>query len=126
MAINGERLTGKTSNVVRDKIRGPIGTTFRLTIQRAASLRLETTEIRRNRVPQPSIPDAYILRSGIGCIDLSEGFNYTTTDEFDAALQELKRSGMNSLVLDLRGNGGGIVEQAVKVAEKLLPSGTKY
>ena len=124
VAINGEKMTGKSSDIVRDKIRGGSGTTFRLTIERYAANRVETIEIRRNRVPQPSIPDAYILRPGIGYIDLSEGFNYTTSDEFDAAMQELKRFGMRSLVLDLRGNGGGIVDQAVKVAEKFLPAGT--
>ncbi|MEO6050206.1 MAG: S41 family peptidase [Pyrinomonadaceae bacterium] len=117
-------MTGKDSNVVRDKIRGGSGTIFRLTVERSATNRIETIEISRNRVPQPSIPDAYILRHGTGYIDLSEGFNYTTSDEFDAALQQLKRGGMRSLVLDLRGNGGGIVDQAIKVAEKFLPAGT--
>ncbi|MFN0279565.1 MAG: S41 family peptidase [Pyrinomonadaceae bacterium] len=124
VAISGEKMTGKSSDFVRDKIRGASGTMFRLTIERAASNRIETIEIRRNRVQQPSIPDAYILRPGIGYIDLSEGFNYTTSDEFDVALQELKSQGMRSLVLDLRGNTGGIVEQAVKVAERFLPAGT--
>ena len=124
VAINGEKMTGKSSDIVRDKIRGASGTTFRLTLERASTNRAEMIDIRRNRVPQPSIPDAYILRPGIGYIDLSEGFNYTTSDEFDAALHELKALGMRSLVLDLRGNGGGIVDQAVKVAEKFLPAGT--
>lgn len=124
VAINGEKMSGKDSNLVRDKLRGENGTTFRLTVERAVSNRIETLDIRRNRVPQPSIPDAYILRPGVGYIDLSEGFNYTTSDEFDAALRELKRQGMISLILDLRGNGGGIVDQAVKVAEKFLPAGT--
>ena len=124
VAINGEKMSGKNSDVVRDKIRGPLGTVFRLTVERAATNRPEIIEIRRNRVPQPSIPDAYILRPGIGYIDLSEGFNYTTADEFDAAMRHLKSQGMRSLVLDLRGNGGGIVDQAVKVAERFLPAGT--
>ncbi len=82
-----------------------------------------TLEIKRDRVEQPSIPDHYILRPGIGYIDLSEGFNYTTADEFDAAFGDLKRRGMTSLILDLRGNGGGIVDQAVKVASRFLPAG---
>lgn len=124
VAINGEKMTGKNSDFVRDKIRGETGTTLRLAVERAATKRVETIEIRRGHVAQPSIPDAYILRPGIGYIDLSEGFNYTTSDEFDSAMQELKSLGMKSLVLDLRGNGGGIVDQAVKVAEKFLPAGT--
>jgi carboxyl-terminal processing protease len=95
-----------------------------MTVERAATNRVETISIRRNSVAQPSIPDSYMLRPGVGYIDLSEGFNYTTSDEFDAALAALKRQGLKSLVLDLRGNGGGIVDQAVKVAEKFLPAGT--
>lgn len=125
VAINGEKMAGKNSDVVRDKIRGAIGTVFRLTVERVATNRVETIEVRRNRVFQPSIPDAYILRPTVGYIDLSDGFNYTTSDEFDAALKELKAQGMRFLILDLRGNGGGIVEQAVKVAEKFLPAGTE-
>jgi carboxyl-terminal processing protease len=64
------------------------------------------------------------LRSGVGYIELSEGFNYTTAQEFDVAMRELKRQGMRSLILDLRSNPGGIVDQAVKVAERFLPAGT--
>ncbi len=124
VAINGEKMTGKSSDVVRDKIRGTDGSLLRLTVERAATNRSETIDIRRNRVPQPSIPDAYMLRPGIGYIELSEGFNYTTSEELDIAMAELKRQGMRSLVLDLRNNGGGIVEQAVKVAEKFLSAGT--
>ena len=122
--INGEKMTGKNSDVVRDKIRGSNGTILKLTVERAENNRLETLELHRNRVPQPSIPDAYMLRPGIGYIELSDGFTYTTSEEFDVAMQELKRAGMRLLVLDLRGNGGGIVDQAVKVAEKFLPAGT--
>ena len=125
VAIDGDKVSGKSSDIVRDKIRGPVGSAFRLTVERAATDRLETVEIRRNRVPQPSIPDAYIIRPGVGYIELSDGFNYTTSDEFDTALRELKRAGMRSLILDLRGNGGGIVDQAVKIAEKFLPAGTE-
>ena len=124
VAIDGEKMSGKGSDFVRDHIRGANGTILRLTVERVATNRIETLEIRRNCVPQPSIPDAYMLRPGIGYIALSEGFNYTTADEFDYAMAELKRAGMRSLVLDLRGNGGGIVDQAVKVAEKFLPAGT--
>lgn len=124
VAINGEKMTGLASDVVRDKIRGASGTAFRLTVERAATNRVEVLEIRRGRVAQPSIPDSYILRPGVGYIELSEGFNYTTAQEFDVAMRELKRQGMRALVLDLRNNPGGIVDQAVKIAERFLPAGT--
>lgn len=123
VAINGETMAGKSSDFVRDKLRGPNGSSIRVTFERATTRRLETLQLRRAHVPQPSIPDAYMLRPTIGYIELSDGFNYTTYDEFDAALTELKRQGMKSLILDLRGNGGGIVEQAVKVAQRFLPAG---
>lgn len=123
IAINGEQMSEKEIDFVRDKIRGPMGTSFRMMVERAATNRIETLEIRRGRVPQPSIPDAYLLRPGIGYIELSEGFNYTTDEEFEKAMRELKAQGMKSLILDLRGNGGGIVDQSVKIAERFLPAG---
>ncbi len=123
LAVDNEPTGGKDSLFVRDKVRGKIGTTVRLKVERADSGKIETVAIRRNRVAQPSIPDAYILRRNIGYVDLSSGFNYTTTDELNVALTELKKQGMNSLILDLRNNPGGILEQAVRVAEKFLPRG---
>jgi carboxyl-terminal processing protease len=123
LTVGEEKVSGFSSTAVRDKIRGKKGTVARLTIERGDTKKIETIEIRRNRVPQPSIPDAYLLRQGIGFIDLSNGFNYTTADELNAALTALHEQGMTSLILDLRGNPGGILDQAVKVAEKFLPNG---
>ena len=122
-AVSGEKVSGKNSGYVRDKVRGRKGTIARLTIERADTNKIEIIEIRRSRVAQPSIPDAYLIRQGIGYIDLSEGFNYTTIDELTVALADLHDQGMTSLILDLRDNPGGILDQAVKVAEKFLPSG---
>ncbi|CAN5497089.1 hypothetical protein BH10ACI1_BH10ACI1_19890 [soil metagenome] len=124
LAVNGEIVTGRDSSVVRDKVRGNRGSIVRLTIERAATHRTEIVEIRRNRVPQPSIPDAYLLRQNIGYVDMSEGFNYTTAEELNVVLKDLREQGMNSLILDLRENPGGILDQAVKVAEKFLPAGS--
>jgi carboxyl-terminal processing protease len=124
LAVNGENMIGKNSAIVRDKVRGKKGTLVRVLIERGDTGKQEIVDIRRNRVPQPSIPDAYILREGIGYIDLSEGFNYTTAAELNVKLGELKQQGMTSLILDLRENTGGILDQAVKVAEKFLPAGS--
>ncbi len=123
LAVNGEPVSGKSSAFVRDKVRGKKGTIAKITVERAATLKTEIIEIRRNRVPQPSIPDAYLLRQNVGYVDMSEGFNYTTLEELNAALADLHEQGMTSLVLDLRENPGGILEQAVRVAEKFLPAG---
>ncbi|CAN5127640.1 hypothetical protein BH20ACI2_BH20ACI2_23510 [soil metagenome] len=125
VSVNGRKTTGIGLSHVRDMIRGASGSNFTLAVERAATGRIEDLVLARNVVTQPSIPDAYIIRPGVGYIDLTEGFNYTTSDEFDRALRDLKRQGMRSLVLDLRWNGGGILDQAVKVAEKFLPAGTQ-
>lgn len=121
--VNGEKMSGKSSLEVRDKIRGPRGSIVKLTLERAADKRIQTVEIVRDSVPQPSIPDAYFLRPGVGYIDMTRGFNYTTTDELVDALDLLHRKGMKSLVLDLRNNPGGFLDQAIHVAEVFLPSG---
>ncbi len=121
--VDGVKMTGKSSLEVRDKIRGPRGSTVKLTLERSADKRLEKVDIVRDAVPQPSIPDAYMLKPGVGYIDMTRGFNYTTTDELLDALDRLHAKGMTSLVLDLRNNPGGFLDQAIHVAEVFLRSG---
>jgi len=121
--VDGVKMTGKSSLEVRDKIRGPRGSTVRLTLERAADKRIEKVDIVRDAVAQPSIPDAYMLKPGVGYIDMTRGFNYTTTDELLDALDRLHAKGMTSLVLDLRNNPGGFLDQAIHVAEVFLRNG---
>lgn len=123
VAVDGVKMAGKPSLEVRDKIRGPRGSVVKVTIERAADRRLQTVEITRDVVPQPSIPDAYMIKPGVGYIDMTRGFNYSTTEELLDALDQLHARGMNSLVLDLRNNPGGFLDQAIHVAEVFLPSG---
>ena len=121
--VDGVKMTGKTSLEVRDKIRGPRNSTVKLTLERAADKRIEKVDIVRDAVPQPSIPDAYMLKPGVGYIDMTRGFNYTTTDELLDTLERLHAKGMTSLVLDLRNNPGGFLDQAIHVAEVFLRNG---
>ena len=121
--VDGVKMTGKGSLEVRDKIRGPRGSQVVITIERASDKRTAKVEITRDVVPQPSIPDAYMLRPGVGYIDMTRGFNYTTTDELLDALDRLHAKGMTSLVLDLRNNPGGFLDQAIHVAEVFLRNG---
>ena len=122
-SVEGESMSGKDAEIVKRKIRGPNGTSVRMIVERAASGRQDTIEIRRGRVMQPSIVDSYLIRPGVGYIDLSTGFNFSTSKEFDRSLGSLQEQGAKSLILDLRGNTGGILEQAVKVAERFIPAG---
>jgi carboxyl-terminal processing protease len=123
LAVDGVKMAGKASLEVRDKIRGPRGSVVKITVERAADKRVQTVAITRDAVPQPSVPDAYMVKPGVGYIDMTRGFNYTTTDELQGALEMLHARGANSLVLDLRNNPGGFLDQAIRVAEVFLPNG---
>jgi carboxyl-terminal processing protease len=122
-AVDGLSMHAKSSAEVRDKIRGPRGSHVKLTITHASTGKSDIVEIVREAVPQPSVPDAYIIRPGVGYIDMTRGFNYDTAEGLQSALDFLHARGMNSLVLDLRNNPGGFLEQAIHVAETFLPAG---
>lgn len=123
ISVDSMKTAGKTSLEVRDKIRGPRGSRVKITVERANDRKIQTVEITRDAVPQPSIPDAYMLKPGVGYIDMTRGFNYSTTEELQTALEMLRAKGASSLVLDLRNNPGGFLEQAIHVAEVFLPHG---
>ena len=122
-AVDGVSMHAKSSAEVRDKIRGPRGSHVKLTITHANTGKADIVEIVRDAVPQPSVPDAYMIRPGVGYIDMTRGFNYDTAEGLQSALDFLHARGMNSLVLDLRNNPGGFLDQAIRVAETFLPSG---
>lgn len=122
-AVDGVPMHGKSSAEVRDKIRGPRGSDVKVTVVRASSGRTETVDIIRDAVPQPSVPDYYMIRPGVGYIDMTRGFNYDTTQGLQDALDSLHQRGMTSLVLDLRNNPGGFLDKAIEVAGTFLPAG---
>ena len=121
--VDDQEAADKSSLDVRDKIRGPRGSVVKLTIERAATGKVELVEITRDAVSQPSIPDAYMISPGVGYIDMTHGFNYTTADELDYALEYLHERGLTSLIIDLRNNPGGLLDQAIRVSQKFLPPG---
>jgi carboxyl-terminal processing protease len=118
--VDGQSMRGKTFPDVRKFLLGPRGTKVKVTVQHRATGKTDTVEITRGAVPQPSVPQAYMIRPGVGYIAMTGGFNLTTSDEFQAALADLHSKGMTSLVLDLRGNHGGLLIQAVNVAGAFL------
>src|SRR5205085_1717366 len=111
-SVDAVPMHGKTSAEVRDKIRGPRGTLVKVTVTRANSGKVETVDIIRDSVPQPSVPDYYMIRPGVGYVDMTRGFTYDTAEGLRDALGHLHQLGMNSLVLDLRNNPGGFLDQA--------------
>lgn len=121
--INGVSMLGKTTNQVSAALRGPRGTTARLVIERYATGKRETIEIIRDAISQPSISSAYMIRPGVGYMAMTGGFNQTTYDEFRKAMQDLKAQGMRQMVIDLRNNGGGLVNQSLNVANTFLSRG---
>lgn len=123
LAIDGQSMAGKTYPEVRKFLLGPRGTTVKVTVERLESRAHETVSIVRDAVSLPSIAQAYMLRPGVGYVAMTGGFNLTTDDEFGDALRFLHSKGMNMLVLDLRGNRGGLLIQAVRVANRFLQRG---
>ena len=122
-AVDGTSMAGKTYPEVRKFLLGPRGTTVKVTVEHPATKQTETVNIVRDAVSLPSIAQAYMLRPGVGYVGMTGGFNLTTADEFDQALRFLHTKGMNMLVLDLRGNRGGLLIQAVRVANTFLQRG---
>ncbi|HEX6649790.1 MAG TPA: S41 family peptidase [Pyrinomonadaceae bacterium] len=123
IAVDGNSMKGKTYPEVRKFLLGPRGTTVKVTVAHPANAQEETVNIVRDAVSLPSIAQAYMLRPGVGYVAMTGGFNLTTADEFEQALKQLHSKGMNMLVLDLRGNRGGLLIQAVRVANTFLGRG---
>jgi carboxyl-terminal processing protease len=123
LAVDGNSMKGKTYPEVRRFLLGARGTTVKVTVERPGTKLSETVSIVRDAVSLPSISQAYMLKPGVGYVAMTGGFNLTTDDEFGEALAQLHNRGMNMLVLDLRGNRGGLLIQAVRVANRFLQNG---
>jgi carboxyl-terminal processing protease len=104
------------------KLRGPKGTFVNITLKRAGVDEPMVMDVMRDQVTIPSIPAHFITKGDVGFIRL-EDFAEHTDDELGEALQDLKLQGMRRLVLDLRGNPGGQLDQAIRVSNRFLPKG---
>lgn len=122
VSVNGRSAKDLTAAGVRELVRGPQGTTVTVGVERVGSVGTKSVSLRRMRIGQSSIGEAMLLPDKIGYIGLTRGFGFTTAAEFGSALADLKDKGMQSLIIDLRGNGGGIFASAVEIAEYFLPA----
>jgi carboxyl-terminal processing protease len=120
--INNELTRDITITDAVKKLRGKQGEPVNITILRESEKKILEFKIVRDIIKLHDIKNAKVLEDGIGYIQLVE-FGENTPKDFDLALENLKKGGMNALVLDLRNNPGGLLNVAVEVAEKFIETG---
>ena len=124
MEIDGKDLAGKNNQEVSQMLRGAVGTSFKLKVERPdekGGTRPLEFDIVRQTIQTPMIPYDTIFNN-VGYINLST-FSGTPSKDFKKTFLKLKKEGITSLVIDLRGNGGGRLEEAVEIANFFLPRG---
>lgn len=119
--VSGSGMTADGTKIV-DLIRGPRHSTVTLGIQRQGKEEMRYIDVRRDVILHYSIPAATMLDKTTGYVRIAR-FAETTGREFHIALAGLLQQGMTHLVLDMRGNLGGVLECAIDVADELLPKG---
>lgn len=125
MEIDGKDLAGKNNQEVSQMLRGAVGTSFKLKVERPdekGGTRPLEFNIVRQTIQTPMIPYDTIFNKNVGYINLST-FSGTPSKDFKKTFLRLKKEGITSLVIDLRGNGGGRLEEAVEIANFFLPRG---
>lgn len=117
--IEGESAYGFSQLQVIESLRGPKGTSVNIKVGRPGLEKSLSFTIVRDDIPIYSVPTAMMLAEGTGYILISR-FSSTTADEVEAALDRLEALGMTRLLLDLRNNGGGYLEQAVEIVDLFI------
>jgi carboxyl-terminal processing protease len=120
LAVDGEPVTGLSLDAAVSKILGPEGTVVRLLIQKSGASQPVEIDITRAIVELPSVE--YELRGDIACIYISQ-FTERTDSELAPIIKQLKQDGAKGIVLDLRSDGGGLFDIAIRVASHFIPQG---
>ena len=121
--VDGKNARDWTSEQVSKNVRGGLGEPVTIKVERVGSEAPLYFTIVRDAVPLPTIRNAYIIRPGTGYIGLTGGFQRSSDEELVKAMKRLEEQGMRQLILDLRGNPGGLLDQAIDVASEFLPRG---
>lgn len=125
VAIDGEDARGLTTDKVSARLKGTPGSTVKVTVERLLDGSREEVTLRRERIAIPAVPYAGWLNDSIGYIQHSD-FTEGCYEEMRAAVDRLRTEGnLRGLVLDYRGNGGGIMQEAVKILSMFVPKGTE-
>lgn len=124
VTVNGETIAGvkMSNNDVMKRLKGTRGTKVNVGVHRRGVAGLIEFELTRDVIPTYSIDASFITEPGVGYIKLSK-FSATTSQELGKALSDLISEGMESLILDLRGNSGGYLQTAITVSDEFLTEG---
>lgn len=120
LSIDGESAKGKTSNQVSEKLRGQAGTEIELELERDGKIIKKT--FRREDIQLPNVPYFGMIDSVVGYIKLNE-FTKEASKHVQEAFENLKRQNMQYLIFDLRGNGGGLLQEAVNIVNLFVDKG---
>ena len=120
MAVDGKATDNMTTGDVADLVKGPRGSKVAITILREGAPKPLEFSVTRDEIPRHSVDVHFMIRPGVGYLHISS-FIETTEHELDMALAEF--GDMNGLILDLRQDPGGLLKEAVAVADKFLPKG---
>ena len=125
VAIDGEDARGFSTEDVSKRLKGDPGSTVRVTVEKLVGGQVETVTLRRERIVIPSIPYAGYIGNGIAYIR-HDDFTEDSSREMRATIQRLQREQpLRGIILDYRSNGGGIMEEAVKILSLFVPRGTE-
>ncbi len=124
LQIDGDTVSSWTSDKVSEKLKGQSGSTLKLVMKRPwVEDSILNFELKRGKIQMPSVPYVGMIRPGIGYVGLTT-FSEKSYPEVRAGVEQLIKDGAKGLILDLRGNGGGLVESAVEILGMFLPKGT--
>jgi carboxyl-terminal processing protease len=119
VSVNGQSTDGMSSTDVASKLKGPKGTVVTFAVSREGIEKPVEFTITRDEISRKSVDEAFFIRPGIAYIRILS-FNETTNDELTDALNQMGDKGIQGLILDLRGNPGGLLNQAVEVTDHFL------
>jgi carboxyl-terminal processing protease len=122
IAVDDKSTEGLSTTEVADLLKGPRGTPVQVSVSRPGVPKPLVFDIVRDEIPRDSVQDAFFLRPGIAYLDIQQ-FNENTSHEMDQALQKLGDDNIKGLILDLRGNPGGLLNEGVAVAGRFLEKG---
>ncbi len=125
MKVNGKSVEGKQHDEITDQLTGQPGSEVELTIQRPGDASTREVKIKREEIKIPDVPFYTMLAdSTTGYIKLN-GFTQSASQEVRNAMVDLQKKNMSRMILDLRGNGGGLLREAISIVNFFVPKGTE-